>query len=137
MSPYGLTFTLTPAVTGAATFTWPTGYISTATGGVVLYYTQTGTTTVTLWTYVTVEGGVTKTRTVTATLAGPTVMVTETIATNRPTGGTTGGGTATGILAGIEKWLKPWLPEWLQPYWLIVFLLLVFFGLWLLVRLFR
>ena len=137
VNPYGLSFTWTPAITGPATFTWPTGYVTTGPSGIVLIYTQTGTTTVTLWTYVTVEDGATKTRTVTATLAGPTVTVTETIATNRPTGGTTGGGTATGILAGIEKWLKPWLPEWLQPYWLIVFLLLVFFGLWLLVRLFR
>jgi hypothetical protein len=68
----------------------------------------------TLWRYM--NG--TQTVLVTATLAGPTVTVTQTIATNRPTGGTetkpTAGKTPWDMLVG---WLKSLMPPGLEDLW--------------------
>jgi len=70
LSPYTLSFNWTPQATGPATFTWPTGIMSTSNNRPIQIWTQTGTATVTLW------------QSVTATLAGPKTTVTQTIGTN-------------------------------------------------------
>ena len=115
VSPYGLNFMWQQGQAGSTTFSWPTAVISSDTGGIILIHTVTGTSIMTLWKYM--NG--TQTVLVTATLAGPTMTVTQTIATNRPTGGTDGGSStgAKGLWPAIVAWLRSLMPAGLEDLW--------------------
>ena len=107
-SPYGLNFNWSPAATGTASFTWPTGLVTTAAscpggGNICQIWTHTGTDTITLWSN--------SRTTVTATLAGPTSTVTQGIGT-LPTDGTSGLGSGACKLAGVV------IPDWFCGKWL-------------------
>jgi len=96
-SPYGLNFDWTPSATGTAQYTWPTAAITTDTkGNIIQVWSQTGTQVITLW------------KSVTATVAGPTKPVTQTIGINPNSGSNyQPGSTGACKLAGFT------VPDWL------------------------
>lgn len=121
LSPYTLLFNWTPQATGPASFTWPTGIVFTSNNVPIQVWTHTGTDTIVLW------------QSVTATLAGPTATVTQTIGTNFGAS-LPGEGTALPFQLCNISWLS-WLcgtmfgmANWLLA---LIFLAAVIFLLWL------
>lgn len=122
-SPYGLNFNWMQGQAGSGTFSWPTMVISTDSTGIVLIQTVTGTQIVTLFTYL--NG--TRTVYVTGTLVGPTVTVTQVIATNRPTtGGSEDGKTVPKAWwEMVMAWLKSLMPARFEELWWLLGLILL------------